>query len=335
MANILEFLRGVLTDGESQRLFRNDPEGFVTRAGFGDLTGEDVVEAVAVLRRSLLPNVAAALGDFEDESKLPPVRPSFNERELDAALRQLHHAVDLTAELTIPAADRPSPVPEPEPERESEPAFEVAPEPAFEVASEPAFEVAPEAEREPEPVHDEPIAIEAEPELAEPAPEPEPTPPPHPATPAHEEPIMTEVEPALAGSRSTTNRGELPSVQALGAAITAASADVRQLLEEYAEEVFERLNDVIEQAERDGAARRAEAEADAAAMRAEAENERASAHKELIDAREEADRIRDEAARGAADIDHRRTELRDAERELKERLAGLDAVFRTVLKEDS
>ena len=62
------------------------------------------LEAVAVLRRSLLPNVAAALADFEDESRLPPVRPSFNERELDAALRQLHHAVDLTADTTIPTA---------------------------------------------------------------------------------------------------------------------------------------------------------------------------------------------------------------------------------------
>ena len=312
MANILEFLRGVLTDGESQRLFRNDPEGFVTRAGFGDLTGEDVVEAVAVLRRSLLPNVAAALTDFEDETKLPPVRPSFNERELDAALRQLHHAVDLTAELTIPSVDRGPGLREREPQ----------PAPVFEPA--------------PEPVYDEPIAIEAEPELAEPAPEPEVTPPPHPATPAHEEPIMTDVEPALAGNRlSTTDRSDLPSVQALGAAITAASADVRQLLEEYAEEVFERLNSVIEQAERDAAALKAEAEADAAAMRAEAENERAAAHKELLDARDEADRIRAEAARGAADIDHRRTELRDAERELKERLAGLDAVFRTVLKDES
>ena len=323
MANILEFLRGVLTDGESQRLFRNDPEGFVTRAGFGDLTGEDVVEAVVVLRRSLLPNVAAALTDFEDESKLPAVRPSFNERELDAALRQLQHAVDLTAELTIPAVDRSAAAPEPVPEPQRTPEPEPEPQ-VFE--PEPAFE---------EPAHHEPIAIEAEPELAEPAPEPEPTPPPHPATPVHEEPIMTDVEPALAASRSTIERGELPSVQALGAAITAASADVRQLLEEYAEEVFERLNSIIEQADRDAAALRAEAEADAAAMRAEAENERASAHKELLDAREEADRIRAEAAKGAADIDHRRAELRGAERELKDRLAGLDAVFRTVLKEDS
>ena len=292
MANILEFLRGVLTDAESQRLFRSDPEGFVTRAGFGDLTGEDVVEAVAVLRRSLLPHVAAALADFEDESRLPPVRPSFNERELDAALRQLHHAVDLTADTTIPTAARPAPEPTPEPE----------------------------APR----VHDEPIEVEAEPELADPGPAFEPTPPPQPAEPVHDEPIRTETErPTVNLGPGPAIRSDLPSVQALGAAITAASADVRSLLEEYAEEVFERLSSVVEQAERD-----------AAMLRAEADSDRENARKVLLDAREEAERIRAEAMQSQADIAARRTELRDAERELKDRLAGLDAVFRTVLKDE-
>jgi hypothetical protein len=297
MANILEFLRGVLTDAESQRLFRSDPEGFVTRAGFGDLTGEDVVEAVAVLRRSLLPHVAAALADFEDETRLPAVRPSFNERELDAALRQLHHAVDLTADTTIPTAVRPAPEPTPEPE----------------------------APR----VHDEPIHVEAEPELADAAPAYEP--PSQPAEPAYDEPMRSEPEPAFAGGGrpsvdlgpGPTLRSDLPSVQALGAAITAASADVRSLLEEYAEEVFERLSSIVEQAERD-----------AAMLRAEADSDREQARKVLVDARDEAERIRADAIKGQADIDARRGELRDAERELKDRLAGLDAVFRTVLKDE-
>ena len=315
MANILEFLRGVLTDAESQRLFRSDPEGFVTRAGFGDLTGEDVVEAVAVLRRSLLPHVAAALADFEDESRLPPVRPSFNERELDAALRQLHHAVDLTSDSSIPTAARPEPAPEPDPE----PSFVHRDEPMPEPMDEPTPE--PEAEH----VHDEPIEVDAEPELIPPPmPEPEPIR-------TYEEPRRErEPEPALASSRprvslgdSAALRSDLPSVQALGAAIAQASADVRSMLEEYAEEVFERLSSVIEQAERDAAMLRAEADAD-----------RDTARKVLLDAREEADRIRAEAQQSQADIDARRHELRDAERELKDRLAGLDAVFRTVLKDD-
>ena len=60
MANILEFVRAVLIDAEAQQLLDIDAEAFVTEAGFGDLTGEDVVEAVLVLRRSLAPEVSTA-----------------------------------------------------------------------------------------------------------------------------------------------------------------------------------------------------------------------------------------------------------------------------------
>ena len=317
MANILEFLRGVLTDTESQRLFRSDPHGFVVGAGFGDLTGEDVVEAIAVLRRSLLPDVSAALADFDDESRLPPVRPSFSETELDAAVRQLHHAIDRASSVAAGGAA----------EHEPTPAFE--PEPEF--------------------VHDEPIEIETEPELAEPAPPVEVTPPPQPAMPSYDEPVRVEHEPDFVGAGAGAGSGdgfsgggaggggvraELPSVQALGTAITAASADVKQLLDEYAEEVFERLSAVVEQGERDAAMLRAEAERDAAILRAEGEADRELARKVLLDARDEAERIRTEAAQEQAEIDARRNELRGAERELKDRLAGLDAVFRTISKDE-
>jgi hypothetical protein len=285
MANILEFLRGVLTDDESQQLFRSDPEGFVTRAGFDDLTGEDVVEAIVVLRRSLPPEVATTLADFEDERQLPPVRPAFDERELDAALRQLGHAIDLTSGAVQPQ-DGQQPA-----EQEA-----ASPEPSGEAAG---------PQGEGEPVHDELIRMEVELE-PEPVNEPEP-----------ERQTEQVPEPVAA---SNAQRPDIQSPQAFGNAISAAATDVRTLLEEYAEEVLERLSSTVEVAERDAASIRGEAEAD-----------RENARRVLLDAREEADRIRAEAE---ADREARRQELRVAEQELKERLAGLEGVFRTIMKED-
>lgn len=294
MANILDFLRGLLTDTETQQVFRADPEGFVSRAGFDDLTGEDVVEAVAVLKRTLLPEVAEALGDYDDPSRLPPVRPGFEERDLDAALRQLQHAVELTSPVLSSLDGGPTDeVPREEPE---------------------------------EPVHDEPIEVEAEPELAEPElAEPEPAA-------AESEPERAEPEPALAAAPASTPgagpsgdpaaRAQLPSMQALGEAIAVASKDVRTLLEDYAEEVFERLSSIIEVAEQD-----------ASSIRTEAERERDTARQVLLDAREEADRIRAEAEEVRQEVESRRTELREAQQQLKERMAGLDSVLQTVLKE--
>jgi len=272
MANILEFLRGVLTDPEAQQVYRADPEGFVGRSGFADLTGEDVVEAIAVLRRSLPADVALALTDFEDETRLPAVRPSFEERDLDAALRQLDHAVALVTGATTPV-----PVEAPAP-----------PAPFWQAAT-------------PAP---EPIAVEAEPELVEPAPAPEPV--------VHHEPIAIENE-----------LPDAPSVSALATAIDAAATDVRSLLDEYAREVRDQLAAVLGAAERD-----------AAAIRAEAQGELDAARKTLLDARDEAERIRAEADAARAEVDQRRAELRDAERQLRERLSGLDDVFRTVLKDE-
>ena len=95
MANILEFLRGVLTDAESQRLFRSDPEGFVTEPASATSPARTSSRPSPCCGGRSLPDVADALADFEDESQ-PPARsgPAFSERELDAAMRQLRHAVD-------------------------------------------------------------------------------------------------------------------------------------------------------------------------------------------------------------------------------------------------
>jgi hypothetical protein len=290
MANILEFLRGVLTDGEAQRLFLADPDGFVTRSGFADLTGEDVVEAIAVLRRSLPPDAAARLADFEDERSLPAVRPAFDERELDAAVRQLRHAVGLLGGA--------------------------APEPAAPPSS--LFSPTPS-----EPVHHEPIAVETDPELAAPPPAPAPEPEPVHHEAVHHEPIPVEPEPALAAAVPTVPAAPRPGADAL-----------RARLASVADEVVEHLAEVIEDAERYADDLRAEAERSVQDLRAQAEADREEARRVLLDAREEANRIRAEAAEANAGLEARRDALRDAERELRERLAGLDSVFRSVLKDD-
>ncbi|MGI8663353.1 MAG: hypothetical protein ACR2LQ_09115 [Acidimicrobiales bacterium] len=111
MANILELLRDVLTVGDEQRRFASDPHGYLTTHGFGDLSGEDVVEAIRSLRRTLPADVAARLEPYEDgEALLPPVRPLGAESELDAAVRQLQHATGLN-KLADAAAPPPPPPP--------------------------------------------------------------------------------------------------------------------------------------------------------------------------------------------------------------------------------
>jgi hypothetical protein len=297
MANILEFLRGVLTDDEAQRLFLADPEGYVSRSGFGDLTGEDVVEAIAVLRRSLLPDVASRLAAFEDERTLPPVRPSFDERELDAAVRQLRHAVELVGGAE--PADEPTVEPAP-------PAAPAPPSPPPTSLFSPS---------QPEPVHHEPIVVEADPELAHPeAAQP---------APVHHEPIPVEPEPALAAAAPSVPATPRPGGDAL-----------RARLASVADEVVEHLAEVIEDAERYADDLRAEAERSVQDLRAQAEADRDEARRVLLDAREEAHRIRAEAAEANAGLEARRDALREAEREVRERLAGLDSVFRSVLNED-
>lgn len=283
MANILEFLRGVLTDPEAQRALDADADGYLTRAGLGDLTGEDIVEAVGVLRRSLPAEVATALATFDDEGAIPAVRPGLGERELDAAIRQLRHAVAVVGGVAVPVGADGALAPPPPP----------------------------------------PIEPEVEPELAEPVPVAEAAPP----WPAHEEAIAVETEPAPTAPTAPEPVGvdvsDLPSVEALGAAVAAAAADAKALLDEYANDVRERLAAVLDQAERDVADLRAGAQAD-----------RDAARQVLLDAREEAQRIIADIEEGRAELDARRAELREAEREMKERVAALDDVFRSVLKDE-
>lgn len=98
MANILELLRDVLTVGDEREQFAGNPHGYLTAHGFGDLSGEDVVEGIRAVRPTLPDGVAARLepyGGAGDGAALPPVRPQRGESALDAAVRQLQHAAEL------------------------------------------------------------------------------------------------------------------------------------------------------------------------------------------------------------------------------------------------
>jgi hypothetical protein len=96
MANILHFLRDLLENEETQQRFEHDRVGLLKEQGLGDLSGEDVVEAVRQIRHDLTGEAAARLGGYADESgATPPARPLVGESELDAAVRQLVHVVSL------------------------------------------------------------------------------------------------------------------------------------------------------------------------------------------------------------------------------------------------
>ena len=97
MANILEFLRGLLTSGDEQQRFAGNPHGYLTAHGFDDLSGEDVAEAIRVVARTLPSDVAERLSPFQRTTPTDcrPVRPQIGESELDAAVRQLQFAVSI------------------------------------------------------------------------------------------------------------------------------------------------------------------------------------------------------------------------------------------------
>ena len=86
MANILEFLRGLLTNADEQQRFAGNPHGYVTSHGFADLSGEDVTEAIRFVYRSLPDDLAQRLSVYEgDSGDLPPVRPQVGESALDVS----------------------------------------------------------------------------------------------------------------------------------------------------------------------------------------------------------------------------------------------------------
>lgn len=103
MANILEFIRSVLTDAEANAAFREAPREHLTNAGFVDLTGEDVATAIDALRSSLPATHASAVDELGPGRLAAEARPSGGEDELDAAARVLTLAVEA---VPAPSAGR-------------------------------------------------------------------------------------------------------------------------------------------------------------------------------------------------------------------------------------
>src|SRR3954451_12348747 len=166
MANILEFLRGLLTSGDEQERFISNPHGYLTAHGFEDLSGEDVAEAIRAVARTLPPDLASRLAPFHsDDGELPPVRPQIGESELDAAVRQLQFATQLTPtgeHLVMVPADagaEADAAPGPAGARPPEPCEPTTP--AVDPPAWPEPVAAPTREPEPEP---EPEPVAAEPE---------------------------------------------------------------------------------------------------------------------------------------------------------------------------
>jgi hypothetical protein len=96
MANILQFVHELLTTEAAQQRFETDRRGHLKEHGFGDLSGEDVVEAVRSVRGELPPALGERLAGYADEGgATPPARPLVGETELDAAIRQLVHVLSL------------------------------------------------------------------------------------------------------------------------------------------------------------------------------------------------------------------------------------------------
>lgn len=124
MANILEFVRGLLTSSDEQQRFAGNPHGYLTAHGFDDLSGEDVAEAIRAVARTLPDDVSDHLAPFHSaDDSLPPVRPQIGESELDAAVRQLQFATSLTPASALatvePVEAEPEPVVVENAERES------------------------------------------------------------------------------------------------------------------------------------------------------------------------------------------------------------------------
>jgi hypothetical protein len=367
MANILDFLRTVLVDEGAQRSFRHDPAGYLKEGGFGDLTGEDVAEAMNVLRRSLPEPVAAGLAPFgapDGTEGIPPFRPVGVETELDAAARVLAYAIDeCPAPVAVaapswapppPPADTAEwgPPPSPDQERHESPdaagSADTGDAPTWDLLPPPPASSIYDADREDgtgddeatpgpgAPVEPNPFAAEAEPE---PHVEPEPSPPVEPehAAPVAEAPVA---EPSPAG----------PSFgEALDAAVLEARTRHEEAIRQYTDasgrttrDLAERLDALVQEAQARAGDITSAAQASVSQLQEEAEATRRQGEEEartiVEQARREADEIRAaaqaEAEAARQDIDARRAALRDAEEQLKEKFSGIEGLFRQVLHTD-
>lgn len=337
MANILELLRDVLTVGDERERFAGNPRGYLTSHGFGDLSGEDVVEGIRAVRTTLPDGVAARLEAYDGgaggDAGLPPVRPRRGESPLDAAVRQLQHAAALNP-IDGAADDQ----------------MDAAAATATATAPVTATETSTEIEAD---------AMPDEPETAQPDQAP---PPPPPATGAAVDPYAAFGEELANIIRHTGQQMEVVMRRAEEQAdsiIKAAEREgdaIRALAEEEAASMrhtaTEEASAIRAAAEVDAQNLRQNAtqEGDAILQAAKSAREEARVFKQS--ARDEANAIlqnarstQEDAQRQSADLIKssereaalmlaearaRRDEIRDAERQLRQRLSGVETVFRNL-----
>lgn len=112
MANLLDFLRDLLASEREQQTFAADPVGYLASHGFGDLTGEDVAEAVSVVAPALPEPASRVLATLYEGGAAagtdaggalpegaqhlgprPPIAPGPGETAEDAAIRHLRYVI--------------------------------------------------------------------------------------------------------------------------------------------------------------------------------------------------------------------------------------------------
>ncbi len=357
MANILDFLRAVLTDADSQSAYRADPAGYVVWAGFGELTREDVTEGIKALQPSLGEPASSALAGFGDEAG-PGSEPNEGESELGAAIRVLSLAVGRASlggdDADIPeAGDEPDPTAPPPTESSSRPSRSAPPPPP------PPRPAVPPRAQPSAPAADAPPAAAASTGARPPS---RPVAPSRPAPPSSSRGGVprspTAARPSLPPRPRRATLASLPEpiVARMNAAIEEAVRETRSQLVEIVDTVSRmaadagaaaeaRLKEVVRTTEEELARLRDETIADRDAARhyrdessREADALLESARRQTDEARMRADELlatsRAEHDAVQAELTSRRAELREAERQLRERLTGIDSVFRTVLRDD-
>jgi F0F1-type ATP synthase membrane subunit b/b' len=309
MANILEFLRGLLTDAGEQKRFAGNPLGYVTAHGFPDLSGEDVTEAMRVVARTMPEGHSDHLSVYsQGDGEIPPVRPQVGETELDAAVRQLRFAISLSPAGSSTDMDTT------EPEPETAEADLVVPEwplPPVEPEQDPHAE----GEREA-------VSLQTDTEAT-----------------AMDSPAETPAQPAIPALDPYAAFGdEMASIlRNAGEQMEGVLARAEAILNEAEREA----EGIRESAQVDAQTVRGMANQEAEAVLQSARSQ----HEEADNALEMARLTREEAQRDAAEIVHnaeresnsmlseartKRDEIRAAEQELRKRLEGVQSVFQSL-----
>jgi len=91
MNSLLEFLRDLLNDADERAEYERNPEQYLREHGFADLCGDDVRDAMVLVRD----NISTGSGPVSVTQHMPPPPPPAEalpgETDLDSAIRQLNY----------------------------------------------------------------------------------------------------------------------------------------------------------------------------------------------------------------------------------------------------